>query len=203
MEANGRVVKVPFTVRDEHSDEEVHAVYCAEDVVVPPRQACMLKGIVGTARQKVSTSSHKAWLVESRSEQQQEQLERSAEEAIARLESMYENAKHAVQRRQRLPGQKCRPGAREQTQGSSWGRQGAVGAEEQMQKEYLNTLMDPIGAGTVDCVTAAKWDEECNRAVVPISGVNMESTPRMSPWCSGQAKGLQTAQNCTAAPSTT
>ena len=79
LEVNGRVVKVPFTTGDEDGDEEVHAVYCAEDVVVPPRQAYMLKGIVGTARQKVSTSAHEVWLVESRSEQQQEQLERAAE----------------------------------------------------------------------------------------------------------------------------
>ena len=59
----------------------------------------MLKGIVGTARQQVTTSAHEVWLVESRAEQQQDQLERSAEEAIARLESMHENAKHTAQRR--------------------------------------------------------------------------------------------------------
>jgi hypothetical protein len=45
LEVNGKVVKVPFTVGDEDVDEEVQAVYCAEDVVVPPRQAYMLKGM--------------------------------------------------------------------------------------------------------------------------------------------------------------
>ena len=90
LEANGKVVNVPFTIGDEDADEEVHAVYCAEDVVVPPRQAYMLKGIVGTERQKVTTSVHEVWLVEARSEQQQEQLDRAAEEAVSRLESMHE-----------------------------------------------------------------------------------------------------------------
>ena len=37
LEANGKVVKVPFTIGDEDVDEKVQAVYCAEDVVVPPR----------------------------------------------------------------------------------------------------------------------------------------------------------------------
>ena len=101
LEVNGKLVGVPFAVGDENVEEDVQAVYCAEDVVVPPRQAYMLKGIVGTARQKVATSAHEVWLVESRSEQQQEQLDRSAEEAIARLESMHEQAKHTAQKRQR------------------------------------------------------------------------------------------------------
>ena len=51
----------------------------------------MLKGIVGTVRQKVATSAHAVWLVESRSEQQQEQLERSAEEVIAMPETRWCN----------------------------------------------------------------------------------------------------------------
>ena len=55
-----------------------------------------------------------------------------------------------MQSRQRLPGQKCKPGKREQTHGNAWGKQGAVGVEEQIQREYLNTLMEEIGAGTVD-----------------------------------------------------
>ena len=137
----------------------------------------MLKGIVGTARQNVTTSVHEVWLVKARSEQQQEQLDRAAEEAVARLESMHEQARCTVQSRQRLPGQKCKPGTREQTHGNVWGKQGAVGAEEQVQREYLNTLMEEIGAGTVDCITSAKWDEECGRAVVPISGVNTTDEP--------------------------
>ena len=48
LQANGKTVKVPFTIGDEDVAERVQTVYCAEDVVVPPRQAYMLKGIVGT-----------------------------------------------------------------------------------------------------------------------------------------------------------
>ena len=140
LELNGKVVKVPFTVGDEDVNEEVQAVYCAEDVVVPPRQAYMLKGIVGTDRQKVATSAHEVWLVEARSEEEQEQLEMSAEEAITKLQNMQEQARQAVQARQRLPGQKSKRGVREQSQGSTWGMRGAVGAEEQMQREYMFVL---------------------------------------------------------------
>ena len=43
LEVNGKVVRVPFTIGDEQGDEEAHAVYCAEGVVVPPRQAYMLR----------------------------------------------------------------------------------------------------------------------------------------------------------------
>ena len=46
-----------------------------------------------------------------------------------------------------------------------------------MQRECLNALMEEVGAGTVDCITAAKWDEDCGRAVVPISGVNTTDAP--------------------------
>ena len=101
----------------------------------------------------------------------------SAEEAIAKLQNMQEQARQAVQARQRLPGQKSKRGVREQSRGSTWGMRGAVGAEEQMQREYTNVLMEEVGAGTVDCITAAKWDEDCARAVLPISGVNTTDEP--------------------------
>ena len=137
----------------------------------------MLKGIVGTDQQKMATSAHEVWLVEARSEEEQAQLERSAEEVIVKLQDMQEQAKHTVQARQRLPGQKIKRGAREQIQGNTWGRMESVSAEEQAQKEYLDALMEEVGACTVDCITASKWDEDCARAVVPINGVNTTDEP--------------------------
>jgi len=130
LQVNGKMVKVPFTIGDEDVDERVQAVYCAEDVVVPPRQAYMLKGIVGTERKRTATSAHEVWLVEARSEQEQEQLETSTEEAITRLQGVQDRARQTVQARQRLPGQKSKRGTREQRQGDTWGMRGAVGAEE-------------------------------------------------------------------------
>ena len=85
--------------------------------------------------------------------------------------------RQTVQARQRLPGPQSQQGVWEQRQQDTWGIRGAVGAEEQVQEEYLNALMEEVGAGTVDCITAAKWDADCGRAVVPISGVNTTDEP--------------------------
>ena len=54
--------------------------------------------------------------------------------------------------------------------------------------------MEEIGAGTVDCITAAKWDEECNRAAVLISGVNTTDEPMVFRAGQRVADATKTAQ---------
>ena len=181
LNLNGREVSVPFTVGDEQEEEEVQAVYCAEDVVVPPRQAYMIKGMVGCSAQSISATAHEVWLVEAQSEEQQSQLERRASAALDRLQELRQEAANVVKQRTRAAGRKSKREGHERrrqaTGAEQWGGAGCRNAEEQEQEEYTQLLLKEVGTGTVEGLTHARWDADCNAAVIPVNGINLDDEP--------------------------
>ena len=184
MTVGSKRIEVPFTVGDEHEQEEERLLCSMIDMVVPPRTPYLLPTLPhDSCGRPARLNAHEVWHVQVRSDEEDDHLRgelQRAEEQESQWDSQSERVPQQADRPARLAGVKTKPRHRQYARPLSQGWEESTVPESE-QSEHNNelkaTLTQMITSGTAETVTSPKWHEQLGTAVVPVNGINTTDEP--------------------------